>query len=151
MNKNDVDNHEQRQQQQHPQNFSLTQEYDKDGRNGIGKSKISSAQFIVQHYEHPTFYDEELFKQRIQSPPPDSDLDVEDNGGANQDCHVTQDGVWATYMCEQIASRPTATCLELLDDLLDQFCSREEHFHEVCSWGMGFLTDLGYDLHNVKC
>ena len=132
--KNDVDSHEQRQQQQHPQNLSLTKERD---------------QFTVRHYEHPTCYGEELFEQRVQSPLSDSDLDAEVNGGADQDGHVTQEGVWATYMCEQVASRPTATGRELIDDFLDQFCSGEEHFHAVCSWGMGFLTDLGYDLHNV--
>lgn len=121
------------------------------------KPRVPSEQFIVKHYEHLTGYAEELFKQRVQTPLSDSDFDEDDCGCANQNHNLTQEGVWATFMCEQIASRPTATCIDLLDELLDHFCSQEEQCQwseascpEVCSWGMKFLTDLGYDLHNAE-
>ena len=98
-------------------------------KNGTYKAKAPTGQFIVQHFENVTGYDETLFKQRMQAP----DLD----------------GDRANFMLERIACRPTATCLELLIDFMDEFCSHEDQCNEVGSWGVKFLIGLGYDVNNV--
>ena len=129
---------QQRQHQQHHQTFT---QKDKVGKNGTYKTRVPTAQFIVQHFENFTGYDEALFEQRVQDPLTDSDEDL------CQDQSSTQDGVRANFMWEQISNRPTATCIELFEVFMDEFCLQEEQCYEVSSWGTKFLT-VGYDLNS---